>query len=297
MTEALLAGTDAQAREAARSLREHPDRRAVPPLLHAMRRIFVAESMAEAITAMGTDVVPDLIRALRREESWQVARLLGTLLRAKPAALLEGVRSDNSQVRRYCVELLASTDDPGADAALRTATSDTECGVRSAAMESLRQRGVEFSVDDLLEHATRCGHRGSHIRIWSFWAFREDQRVRDLMLRLSLLPRAGVAAARFLVDIGEIAYVRSMLEGDDPLLVGQAAHVGRFKPVPEFQHLAARRVLDRSLPTAIRLVATKGIGSAISREDASALREISADPHEDLALRRRIGHALGLSGS
>lgn len=112
-------------------------------------------------------------------------------------------------------------------------------------------------------------------------------RVRALLHRLALVPETGTAALRLLARWGEESVALRLLDGDDAVMVRQAAWVAYWDRLPDLQRAAAARVLDRSGATsdAVRAAATEGIGASVAGEHAAELIAIVDDEAEDPAVR------------
>lgn len=267
---------------AARQLTQHPDPGAITPLLEALARPSLPHAtVADALVALGGAAAPALVAALARDSVPQ--RAVEVLARIGPAArpaVTAGATSRNAQIRRYCTLLLDDED------RLRAALADPDCGVRWAASSNLVGRGVRFTAAELVAAADRCPHRYSHADVGALSPHVDVDGVRALLRRLAPVTKVGTAAIRLLLVAGERDFVRDLLAGDDPVAVGQAAHVAYHAGDLDLQRVAAARVLGQASPE-IRAAAATAIGSALALEHAGALTAIVADETDDAGVRAR----------
>jgi HEAT repeat protein len=265
---------------AARHLAAQPDPRALTPLLEALARPYLPHAtIADALVVLGSTAAPALVAALARDRVPQPA--VEVLARIGPAAqpsIAAGAASGNAQIRRYCTLLLEDDD------RLRAALADPECGVRWAASTTLVRRGVRFTAAELLSAAESCRHGYSHVDVGALAPHVNVADVRVLLRRLAPVPKVGTAAIRLLLVAGERDFVRDLLAGDDPIAVGQAAHVAYYAGDLNLQRVAATRVLGRASPE-IRAAAASAIGSALAREYAGALAAIVENETDDPGVR------------
>jgi hypothetical protein len=287
LSEALWHGPPDDLRAAALELVTNPDPRAMAPLLGALRRQGASDSAADALVALGEAAIPGLVAALRRDIAPSAAAVLARLGPLAEPSVRSAVSSPNPQVRRHCLLVLAEVAPERATDLLWVAWADRDCGVRSAAHQTLERLGVRFSPGQLVTAAERCEHGLRHVDVWAFALHRDNSRVRALLHRLAFVPRTGIAALRLLVTWGEVDFARQLLDGDDAVMVRQAAWVAYWDRVPDLQRAAAARALDRSgaTPDALRAAAAVGIGPAVAEEHASQLVAIVDDQAEDPAVR------------
>ena len=265
---------------AARHLAVHPDPRALTPLLEALARPYRPHAaIADALVILGSTAAPALVAALARDRVPQ--RAVEVLARIGPAAqpsIAAGAALPNAQIRRYCTLLLEDDD------RLHAALADPECGVRWAASTALVGRGARFTAAELVAHAEACAHAYSHANVRALSPHVGVAEVRVLLRRLAPVPKVGTAAICLLLVAGERDFVRDLLAGDDPIAVGQAAHVAYHAGDLDLQRVAAARVLGGASPP-IRAAAATAIGSALAREYAGPLAAIVENETDDPGVR------------
>lgn len=267
---------------AAHQLTRHPDPGALTPLLEALARPDMPHAaIADALVALGEAAAPALVAALARETVPQ--RAVEVLARIGPSArhsIAAGATSRNAQIRRYCTLLLED------DQLLGRAMADPDCGVRWAASSTLVGRGVRLTAAELVAAAEACAHAYSHADVGALSPHVDVADVRLLLRRLAPVPKVGTAAIRLLLLAGERDFVRDLLAGDDPIAVGQAAHVAYYAGDLDLQRVAAARVFGRPAPE-IRAAAATAIGAALAGEYAGALTAIVEDEMDDAGVRAR----------
>jgi|GEM_PF-1872313 len=286
---------------AAMALGKIGDRKAVDPLINALRDKNVGWAAAEALGKIGDQKTVDLLRDILKGKDkyaiWAAAKALGKISDQEAVDFLINILSNKDAYSRWvAVVALQEIGDPkGVDALVEVLEKDKDEAVKRAAVSALGAIGDSKVVDPLIKASK---DKDSLVRADALWTLGKigDSRCVDLLIEaLNHDKFVRGSAADALGEIRDPKAVEPLIEAlkDEDKYVKSAAveALGKIGEPKALNHLIDALNDEH---TSVRLHAAEALGKIGGLKAVNYLIEVLKDESE--VVRRYATEALGKIG-